>query len=335
VRSFSGAFIVVALAGVLGCKAERVLAVASMVGVDGSASDATVMPADAGDAGNNDGGGDDGGGTGGGGGTDGGSGWTPFGTPQLVTGLRSDTDVVEDPALTFEETELYFVSPTGATMNDIWVSRRTAVSDPWGPSTLVTELSSPQNDEDPEVSVDGLFMYFTSDRGGAGRHLYVSQRRTRDTPWETPMRLDLGPASYDAAPTLDRNQLLLVFASGRGAATVPHLFSTTRVPGGDWQPATEITALSSGYIDSDPALFSDGRAIVFSSRRLTQGGAADLFQAARADVSVPFASSLAPISELNGTTSSSEEDPWMSQSGRHILFVSDRNGRKRIYEATR
>jgi len=327
VRPFSGAFIVAALAGVFGCKAERVLAVASAVDADGGPGDAMVIPTDAGDDQSDidaaDGGNDVGG-----------SGWTPFGTPQIVTGLRSDTDVVEDPALTFEETELYFVSPTSG-MNDIWVSRRTAVSDPWGPSTLVTELSSPQNDEDPEVSVDGLFMYFTSDRGGVGRHLYVSQRRTRDTPWETPMRLDLGSSTLDAAPALDRSQLLLAFASGRGAASVPHLFSTTRDPGGTWQSPTEITALSSGYIDSDPALFSDGRAIVFSSRRLTQGGAADLFQAARADVSVPFASSLAPITELNGTSSTSEEDPWMSQNGRHILFVSDRNGRKRIYEATR
>jgi hypothetical protein len=250
-----------------------------------------------------------------------------------VPGLRSDTDVVEDPALTFEELELYFVSPTGG-LDDIWVSRRTVATDPWGPSTLVAELSSPQNDADPEVSVDGLFMTFTSDRGGDGRRVYQSQRRTRDTPWETPVRVaGLGSSSLDAAPALDRGQLILVFASQRGSATVPHLFSTTRNPGGPWQAPMEITALGSAWEDTDPALFSDGRALLFASRRLTQGGAPDLFQAARADTSAPFASSLAPMTELN--TSSAEEDPWMSQNGRHVLFVSDRSGRKRIYEASR
>jgi Tol biopolymer transport system component len=308
----------------VGCKAERLLAIASAANADGRPGDTMVSPTDAGqdrgDVGGNP--------------NDGGGGWTPFGTPQLVPGLRSDTDVVEDPALTFEELELYFVSPTGG-VNDIWVSRRTVTTDPWGPSTLVAELSSPQNDEDPEVSVDGLFMYLASDRGADGRHVYVSQRRTRDTPWEAPVRVDgLGSSSLDVAPGLDRAQLYLVFGSQRGAATAAHLFSTTRNPGGPWQAPTEITALSSAWEDSDPALFSDGRALLFASRRLTQGGKADLFQAARADVSSPFASSLAPITELN-SDSAQEEDPWMSQNGRHILFVSDRSGRKRIYEALR
>ena len=50
-------------------------------------------------------------------------------------------------------------------------------------------------------------------------------------------------------------------------------------------------------------------------------------------MSSPFASSLAPVSELN--TDDSEEDPWISEDGRHIFFMSDRNGRRRIYEASR
>jgi len=300
-----------------------VLAFATVANTDGSPTDSTVGPTDAGDDRSDMGGSP----------IDGVPGWTPFGTPQLVTGLRSDTDVVEDPALTFEELELYFVSPTGG-LNDIWVSRRTVATDPWGPSTLVGELSSPQNDEDPEVSVDGLFMYFASDRGGDGRRGYVSQRRTRDTPWETPVRVDgLGSSTLDAAPALDRGQLILVFGSQRGSAAVAHLFLTTRNPGGPWQTPVEISALTSAWEDTDPALFADGRALLFASRRLTQGRAADLFQAARADTSAPFASSLAPIGELN--SDSTEEDPWMSQNGRHVLFVSDRSGRKRIYEATR
>jgi hypothetical protein len=321
VKPFPSAVFVAVLA--VGCKGERLLAVANAPNADGSPDDGMVSPTDAGGD-LSDGGGNP---------IDGGQGWTPFGTPQLVTGLRSDTDLVEDPALTFEELELYFVSPTGG-LDDIWVSRRTVTTDPWGPSTLVAELSSPQNDEDPEVSVDGLVMYFCSDRGGDGRHVYMSQRRTRDTPWETPVRVDgLGSSSLDAAPALDRGQLILVFGSQRGAATVAHLFSTTRAPGGPWQTPAEITALSSAWEDTDPALFADGRALLFASRRLTQGHAADLFQAARSDVSSPFASSLAPITELN--SDSTEEDPWMSQNGRHILFVSDRSGRKRIYEASR
>jgi Tol biopolymer transport system component len=311
---FTGAL--AALAAAAGCDAERTLAFANAgdgggnPGDAGGPSDADASPGDGNPAGT-------------------------FGPAQIVPGLRSDTDEVQDPSLTFEETEIYFVSPTGG-QNDIWVSRRTAATDPWGPSTLVTELSSPQNDEDPEVSVDGLTLYLTSDRGGGGRRIYVAQRRTRDTPWETPAPVtDLGSSALDEAPAVDRAQLYLVFASQRGAASDVHLFAATRPDASAvWQGAAELTALSSAWRDTDPAVFSDGRALVFASRRLTQGKTSDLFQATRSDVSSPFASSLAPITELD-TPDASEEDPWVSQNGRHIVFVSDRSGRSRIYEAWR
>jgi Tol biopolymer transport system component len=316
--------IIAALAFASACDAERVLAFMSPGGAGGSGgnggaggmqSDAGGMPGDAM-----------------GGQNDAGPG-TSFGTPQLVTGLRSDSDDVEDPSLTFEELEIYFTSPTSG-QNDIWVSRRTVATDPWGPSTLVAELSSPQNDQDPEVTVDGLFMYFASDRGGGGLRLYMSQRRTRDIPWATPTLVgNLGSSTLDKAPSLDRTQLNLAFASQRGTATVSHLFAATRPDASAaWASIAEITALSSAWEDTDPALYADGTGLVFASRRLTQGGAADLFQALRPSETAPFAS-LTPMTELN--TSSTEEDPWLSQDGKHILFVSDRSGHRRIYEAWR
>jgi Tol biopolymer transport system component len=316
------------LAASVACSAERILAFAGASGAGGDVGGAGGIATGAG--GNISGAG----GSPGDGATnpiDAGSS-TPFGMPQIVTGLRSDTDDVQDPSLTFEQLELYFASPTGGQL-DIWVSRRTVASDPWGPSTLVAELSSPQNDEDPEVSVDGLFMYFASDRGGAER-IYMSQRRTRDTPWGMPALVStLGASTLDKAPGLDRAQLNLAFASQRGTASAAHLFTATRPDASAaWLTASEITALSSAWEDSDPALFSSGSGLVFASRRLTQGGTADLFQAARPDESSPF-ESLAPITELN--TSFTEESPWVSQDGKHILFTSDRSGHRRIYEAFR
>lgn len=307
-----------ALPAAASCDAERILAFAKAGDGGGNPADGGGMPGDA-DANQPSDANQPG----------------TFGPPQIVPGLRSDTDDVQDPSLTFEETEIYFVSPTSG-QNDIWVSRRTVSTDAWGPSTLVTELSSAQNDEDPEVSVDGLTMYLTSDRGGDGRRLYVSQRRTRDTPWQAPARVDgLGSSTVDQAPTVDRGQLYLVFASQRGGAGDVHLFAAMRPDASAvWQSAAEITALGSAWQDTDPALFSDGRALLFASRRLTQGKTSDLFQATRSDVSSPFASSLAPITELN-TADHAEEDPWVSQNGRHIVFVSDRSGRSRIYEAWR
>jgi len=332
VKATLSAVFVCVLPVLVGCDAERLLAFARDAGGGGGGGGVGGTGVVGGTGGAGDTGGTGGSPSDAGGGS--GDAGLGFGTAQPVAGLRSDSDEVQDPSLTFEGTEIYFASPTGG-LNDIWVSRRTLATDPWGPSTLVAELSSPQNDEDPEVSVDGLIMYFASDRGGNGRRLYASRRRTRDTPWETPARVDtLGASALDEAPALDRGQLFLVFGSQRGTASVPHLFAAMRPDASAaWQSASEITALTSAWQDSDPALYSDGRGLLFASRRLTQGGTTDLFQATRSDATSPFASSLAPISELN--TSASEEDPWISQDGRHILFASDRSGRSRIYEAWR
>lgn len=294
-------FVAGALASLAGCHAERVLALARAP----------------------DGGADTGHAAG-----------QPFRAPKVVAGLRGDAYDVQDPSMTFEELELYFTAPS-AGLNDIWVARRTLTTDPWGAGALVAELSSPQNDEDPEVSVDGLTMVFASDRGGDGMRLFVSQRRTRDTPWEAPTRVDgLGASALDLAPAMDRAQLSLVFASQRGAASTPHLYSATRPDASSaWRSAVEITALTSASRDTDPALFAEGRGLVFASSRSSESAAMDLFQTARSDVSSPFAAGIAPLAELN--TSSTEQDPWVSQDGRHILFVSDRDGRSRIYESTR
>jgi hypothetical protein len=257
-----------------------------------------------------------------------------FEPPQVVTGLRGDAFDVQDPAMNQEELDLYFVSATGG-LNDIWVARRTSPTDPWGSGMLVTELSSVQNDEDPEVSADGLRMFLSSDRGGDGMRLYVSRRRTLDTPWEQPERVDgLGTSALDVAPAVNGTQLYLVFASQRGTAAELHLHAATRPDASAaWQIAGELTALTSTSRDTDPALYADGRGLVFASRRNASGMTMDLFQTQRSDVSASFASVVEPLRDLN--TSFSEQDPWLSQNGRHILFVSDRDGRRRIYESRR
>jgi len=332
-RAAAGACFIGALGALAACNSERILAFATLgpggapgsggsVGSGGAPGTGGGAPGDAG------------GGLGGASGTatDGGAS-KPFGTPQLVSGLRSATDDLFGPTMTFEGLELYFASPTNG-QNDIWVSTRTVASDPWGPSSIVAELSSPQNDQDPEVTVDGLTMVLASDRGGAGLELWVFQRRTRDTPWGMPMLVTaLGSSTLDEAPSLDRTELNLAFGSQRGTATAAHLFSSTRPDSSAvWQTAVELSALNSAWEDTDPALFSNGSGLVFASRRLTQGGTADLFAAARPDESSPF-TSLAPITELN--TAHNETGPWMSQDGTLILFASDRSGHSQIYQASR
>jgi Tol biopolymer transport system component len=264
-------------------------------------------------------------------------GWVPFGPPELVAGLRTELDDIQDPSLTADELEIFFTSPTGG-VNDIWASRRTSSDGAWGASALVAELSSSGVVEDPTVSADGLTIYLSSDRAGAGMRLYVARRSARDQPWTAPLPLsDLGPSSADVAPTLDDAGVYLVFASLRGAATDVHLYATSRAGTNDtidsWGAPVALKAVNSGWQDRDPALFDLARGLVFASRRTDQGKTSDLFHTSRVSVDTDFMAVPARIDELS--TDAWEGDPWLSDDGRHIYFMSDRNGSSRIYQARR
>ncbi len=266
-----------------------------------------------------------------------GSPWLPFGQPQLVEGIRSDLDDVQDPSLTADELEIFFTSPTGG-VNDIWTNRRASSNAGWGTSSLVAELSSTGVDEDPTVSADGLTIYLSSDRAGAGMRLFIAHRPARDQPWATPLPLsELGPSTADVAPALDPTGVHMVFASLRGGAADYHLYSTSRAGTDDtldlWAPPVALAAINSAWQDRDPALFDLARSLVFASRRTGQGQTSDLFRISRASVDAAFVSVPVLIEELS--TASWEGDPWLSEDGHHIYFVSDRNGRSRIYEARR
>jgi hypothetical protein len=129
----------------------------------------------------------------------------------------------------------------------------------------------------------------------------------------------------------------MVFASLRDGATDFHLYATSRAGTNDavdlWDAPVAMAAINSAWQDRDPALFDLARGLVFASRRTDQGRTSDLFRTSRAGVDSDFVSEPVRIDELS--TDSWEGDPWLSEDGNHIYFMSDRNGRSRIYEARR
>ncbi len=80
-------------------------------------------------------------------------------------------------------------------------------------------VNSPSTDFTPELSRDGLSLYFSSNRpGGFGlTDLYVAHRAGRDEPWGPPVNLGavINTAKPEAGPHLSRDGHRLYFASGR------------------------------------------------------------------------------------------------------------------------
>lgn len=253
----------------------------------------------------------------------------------MVPGLRGVTDDIQDPTLSADQLEIYFASAT-AGVNDIWRSQRATAGDPWGVSSLVAELSSAEVDEDPELAPDGLTVYLSSDRLAAPgtMRVWVSRRASRDQPWGTPEQVvGLGASSADVAPSVDTAGLMMIFASLRGTTDF-HLFSASRPDlSSAWGQVGPLVDINSAWQDRDPAVFNRGLALVLTSRRTGQGRTADLFHVVRSGPADAFAEIPAPITELN--TDAWEGDPWVADDGNTIVFVSDRNGTSRIYEARR
>ncbi|MES1165132.1 MAG: hypothetical protein ABUR63_05200 [Verrucomicrobiota bacterium] len=258
-----------------------------------------------------------------------------FSAPTLVTGLRADTFDVHDPSLTADELEIYISSDTNA-LSDIWTSTRTSTSADWKPAAIQADLSSPGNDVDPDISPDGLVITFASDRAGDGYRLYVSRRAARGQPWGAPQEMTgLGASTLDMGPTVDPTGLNMVFASQRNA-TDANLYRASRTdPGGSWGDVTPLSEINSSRQDENPALFDQALSLVWSSRGPSNGSTSDLFEASRPALSQPFSGTPIPLDSLN-SANDWDGDPWVSQDGHHIVFVSDRTtGVSQLYEAWR
>jgi hypothetical protein len=113
----------------------------------------------------------------------------------------------------------------------------------------------------------------------------------------------------DALPP---HHLLRFYRAGRGTRRAP-----TPVPGFDSYLDPSISGLE-----------------LWLDRAVTPANNMTIYRATRASLDVPFdPGSLAPVTELD--SSSNQKDPSLTADGLDIIFMSDRAGAYRLWEATR
>jgi WD40 repeat protein len=182
------------------------------------------------------------------------------------------------PSLSADGLELYFVSDRPGALGgpgdqDIYVSRRSSVNSGWGaPQRVPPPVSSAFFDITPTISLDGLALYFGSNRPGPFSppwpDLWVSHRTSVNQPWgeavnlgpgiNTPLfegSIDVSPdqrTAFFAAVTPDF--VFDIFVSRRGSADEP-FGPREKLP----QP------INSEGQDYGPALTPDGHTMFFSS----------------------------------------------------------------------
>jgi hypothetical protein len=257
-----------------------------------------------------------------------------FAAPSPIAALSDPDAIDEDPTFTADQLELYFMS-TRAGTRDLWTSRRGAAEDAWGAPTRVAELSSPASDWAAAVSLDGLRIWFSSDRASAPRgQLWRSSRAARTAAWSAPEPVaELASGSVDFAPAVDAAETLLVFASDRPGATGGSgfdLYASARAASNSaWGSPVGLAGANGAGDEYDPFVAQGGLVLFFTSMRT---GAGDLYWTFRRSVTEPFA---APVALVDLNSDGYDSDATLSLDLGYIMFSSTRSGNAEIYEARR
>jgi len=191
------------------------------------------------------------------------------------------------PTISADGLELYFSDyranrPGGIGKSDIWVTRRRTKTSEWGePVNLGSIVNTPADEITPEISADGLELYFETDRpGGLGSDdLWVAKRATRSDDWERPVWLGkaINAEGMDHCPNITSDGLTLFFDCTPAGEKVGDLMVVRRATlRSDWGEPVNLGRAVSGHFAS--SISSDGRTLYFASRHPGGYGANDIWQ---------------------------------------------------------
>ena len=193
------------------------------------------------------------------------------------------------PSISSDGLSLYFESnrPNGLGAADIWVSTRAHASDAWGePVNLGPTVNTSALDCQPDLSPDGLFLYFRSDRpgGSGGRDLWVTMRETEADPWGPPVWLR---SDLDDGVAISSDGLSFYFGANRpgGIGNVDMWVSTRASVSDSWgEPVNLGSTVNSASADAQPSISPQGLVLFFSSKRSDGYGGRDIWVTTRATV---------------------------------------------------
>ncbi|MBL7185149.1 MAG: PD40 domain-containing protein [Phycisphaerae bacterium] len=212
----------------------------------------------------------------------------------------------------------------------------------FGTSTnLGPGVNSVTSDGSPDISADGLELYFDSIRpGGLGDwDIWMAKTTTAHTDWDN---VEVLPApvnsSYsDSGPCISADGLSLYFASDRpGGHGDSDIWVTTRPTADEpWaEPVNLGSIVNSSSYDNHPSVSADGLTLYFGSSREPWPGYYDLFVTRRPTVTDAWQRPVKMVQGIN--TTDYEMSPDISSDGL-ILFFDRRTvlGGRDVLMATR
>jgi Tol biopolymer transport system component len=193
------------------------------------------------------------------------------------------------PAISADGLELYFADyranrPGGVGKSDLWVTRRQTKASAWSEAVNLGPVVNTAAEEiTPEISADGLELYFETDRpGGLGSDdLWVARRASSTTAWGAPVWLGkaINGAGMDHCPNITSDGLTLFYDQNvPGEEVAGDLMVTRRATVRDpWGPPINLgRGLSTHFASS---ISFDGKTLYYASTAPAGSGGNDIWQA--------------------------------------------------------
>lgn len=158
---------------------------------------------------------------------------------------------------------------------DLWQAERGA-DGPFGvpDSSLFEAINDLENQFDPEITPDGLDLYWAPVENGNQRVHHIRRISTHD-PFKEPQTLALEVAGYDQYfdPSISPDQRVLAFAAEPAGGTADLLYATRPSPNAPFGPAQPIPNINTDRFEGDTELAADGCTLYFASNRDNSGAA--------------------------------------------------------------
>ena len=262
----------------------------------------------------------------------------------LVPDLNATSDFY-DPTVSANNLSLIFVKGRPGEGADLWTMDWSG--DEWTNLRPLENLNTTASEIGPDLTPDGQFLYFSSDREGGlgGFDLWVS-RRNSEGQWGAPVNLgaNLNSAFHEYDPAFHAFSGKLYFSSNRPKRELTtkekdswkgtmrelrfeedyDLFSAVAEEGAPDSPAfgqaERVEALNSNYNEGQTTLSARGDFLYFSSDRVGGEGGYDLYR------SRVYEGEILPPENLGrpANTSYDDMDPTLTMEGHRLLFSSDR-----------
>jgi hypothetical protein len=247
-----------------------------------------------------------------------------FGTPTNLGPTVNSFDYDWSPSIRADGLEMYFESdrPGGEGTYDIWVSTRATKEDDWGaPTNLGSPINTPDWQNSPSISADGLELYY-NDWG-----LWVRRRATVSDPWGEPENHTTSNlnAIGGESPSLSSDGLSLFLYTRNDW----DLYVSTRPTRDDlWSEPVNlgptVNGVNSTWRNRGPTISADGLLLVFTSNRDGGSGGMDLWMTRRTTIDGPWSEPVNLGPTINGDKWDGQ--PEISADGRTLLFCSNRDG---------